>query len=184
MNKRFALFTAILAVVLLLVCLPACKAQMPKDTVPKQAPGETSAIADTVLGQAEKVSHQNEQARIDLFLPEGWEYALEKGNNKNDFCICFRPKGKEGKLCLWYYEVFGVCGTGLSQKKITLGNYEAYQGTYAGSPLWDYISFFNDSDTGFFVVMNEGAEAWWDTYKNEAMQILSTLYLEPKEASR
>ena len=122
------------------------------------------------------VQHKNADASISLEIPDGWEYAIEDSHERNNFCIAFWPAGQaEGKLKVWYYDAFGVCGTGLTQEKITLGKYEARQGTYDNKKVWDFISFIDTQ--GDYVIMNEGAEAWWDSQGDTAMQILSTLTL-------
>lgn len=158
----------------LLICLSACGG---KSANPTPTPEETQL-------QTTAVSHQNDCARIALSLPDNWEYSVEEKEGAKSFCISLWPKGEEGRLALWYYQAFGVCGTGLSQKTITLGKYTANQGTYLGSPLWDYIVFSDVTTTGDFVAMNEGIDSWWDRYETQAMEILSSLILESKEANQ
>lgn len=127
--------------------------------------------------QAALAQHSRGDASIFLNIPKGWEYEAEDKDGSNDFCIAFWPSGhSEGKIKAWYYEAFGVCGTGLEQEKITLGTYEAYKGTYDNKNVWDFISL--EGTSGQFVVMNEGADAWWDEYGDEAMQILGTIKVE------
>ena len=74
---------------------------------------------------------------------------------------------------MWYYTAFGVCGTGLEEKEITVGKYKAWQGTYDNKKVWDFISF--RGMLGSYVAMNEGADKWWSQYGDEAMEILSTV---------
>lgn len=110
-------------------------------------------------------------SNITLTVPYDWEYTTARSANSIDYCIEFWPKGQEkGKLQLWYYDAFGVCGTGLKEEKITLAGYEANEGTYDNKKLWDYISLIGTP--GKYVVMNQGAEIWWDEYGDEAMEIL------------
>lgn len=113
-------------------------------------------------------------SNITLTIPYDWEYATERGNNSNEYCISFWPTDQtEGKIKLWYYTAFGVCGTGLEEKEITVGEYEAWQGTYDNKKVWDFISF--RGMPGSYVAMNEGADKWWSQYGDEAMQILSSV---------
>lgn len=113
-------------------------------------------------------------SNISISIPYNWKYETEKGNNEGEYCIAFWPEDQtEGKLKLWYYTAFGVCGTGLEEKEITVGEYKARQGTYDNKKVWDFISFANMP--GSYVVMNEGADKWWDKYGDEAMKILSTV---------
>ena len=113
-------------------------------------------------------------SNIMLTIPYDWNYEIERGNNADEYCIAFWPEGRsEGKIKMWYYTEFGVCGTGLEEKEITIGEYRALQGTYNKKKVWDFISFVDMP--GSYVVMNEGADRWWSEYGEEAMQILSTV---------
>lgn len=107
-------------------------------------------------------------ANITLPMPDGWEHEI------TDSGIRFWPSGySEGKLHVYFSSGFGVCGTGLSSKTITLGGYEANQGTYDGKDVWDFICLQNTP--GDYVIMNEGADVWWDDHGDEAMAILNRI---------
>lgn len=113
-------------------------------------------------------------SNISLTIPHDWEYETEKGNSNGEYCIAFWPEDQtEGKIKMWYYTAFGVCGTGLEEKEITVGDYKAWQGTYDNKKVWDFISF--RGMPGSYVAMNEGADKWWSQYGDEAMEILSTV---------
>lgn len=118
-------------------------------------------------------------ANMELALPNGWDYSVEPyEEGAYTFGISFWPAGRpEGKLKLNHYpNRFGVCGTGLSEEKYTFTDGKtAYIGTYDNSPVWDFISFRNTA--GDYAVINEGADIWWDEYKEEAMSILNTIRL-------
>lgn len=113
-------------------------------------------------------------SNITLTIPHNWKYETQRGNNSSDYCISFWPESQaEGKIKMWYYNTFGVCGTGLESEEITVGQYKASKNTYDNKKVWDFISF---TDTpGFYVAINEGADKWWSEYGDEAMQILSTI---------
>lgn len=116
----------------------------------------------------EDVVYQNKFANVILPLPDGWE-----GETLDDG-IRFRPKGKSGSLRLSYIDAFGVCGTGLHCETVTIGGYETEQGTYDNHTLWDYIVLPKEwYSVGDYVILNEGAEGWWDDYGEEAMEILN-----------
>ena len=127
------------------------------------------------LTQPELVRFGRYYANLCLAIPDGWEYETEVWTDSVDFGISFWPAGRpEGKIRVRYYNgVFSVCGTGLEQEKITLGNYEAWKGTYDNHGVWDFISLIGTP--GSYVIENEGANQWWAGYGGEAMQILSTL---------
>lgn len=113
-------------------------------------------------------------SNITLTIPYDWEYEIERGNNTDEYCIAFWPKGQtEGKIKMWYYTAFGVCGTGLEVEEITIGEYKARKGTYHNKKTWEFIRFVDVP--GSYVAMNEGAEKWWSEYGDVAMQILSTV---------
>lgn len=114
-------------------------------------------------------------SNITLTIPYDWNYEIERGNNTDEYCIAFWPEDQtEGKIKMWYYTAFGVCGTGLKQKEITIGAYKAHEGTFDNRKIWNFISFAEDVP-GSYVAMNEDADIWWSQYGDEAMQILSTI---------
>jgi len=126
--------------------------------------------------QPTTVYESGSYSNITLTIPHNWEYETERGNNSDEYCISFWPADQtEGKIKMWYYTAFGVCGTGLEEKEITLGEYKAWQGTYDNKKVWDFISF--KGMPGSYVAMNEGADKWWSEYGDEAMQILSSVKL-------
>lgn len=126
--------------------------------------------------QPATVRESGAYSNITLTIPHEWEYETERGNNSNEYCISFWPADQtEGKIKMWYYTAFGVCGTGLEEKEITVGEYKAWQGTYDNKKVWDFISF--KGMPGSYVAMNDGADKWWSQYGDEAMQILSSVKL-------
>lgn len=115
-------------------------------------------------------------SNITLTIPHDWKYETERANSSDEYCISFWPADQtEGKIKMWYYTAFGVCGTGLEEKEITVGEYKAWQGTYDNKKVWDFISFRGVA--GSYVAMNEGADKWWSEYGDEAMQILGSVKL-------
>ena len=126
--------------------------------------------------QPTTVYESGSYSNITLIIPHDWEYETERGSNSGEYCISFWPADQtEGKIKMWYYTAFGVCGTGLEEKEITVGEYEAWQGTYDNKKVWDFISFRGMA--GSYVAMNEGADKWWSEYGDEAMQILNSVKL-------
>ena len=126
--------------------------------------------------QPTTVYESGSYSNITLTIPHDWEYETERGNNPDEYCISFWPADQtEGKIKMWYYTAFGVCGTGLEEKEITVGEYKAWQGTYDNKKVWDFISF--KGMPGSYVAMNEGADKWWSEYGDEAMQILNSVKL-------
>ena len=142
---------------------------------------ESSIVEDDSLHKEENlnacmVECSNGIATLSLCIPKGWNYELIEPAKKgvDEFGICFWPEDQtEGKIKFMYYDAWGVCGTGLEEIKIQLGEYIAYQGTYDNKEVWDFISFIDTQ--GHFVVLNEGAEVWWNVYGEEVMSILATV---------
>ena len=124
--------------------------------------------------QSTTVRESGNYSNIELTIPHDWNYETEHGDNANEYCISFWPADQdEGKIKVWCYTAFGVCGTGLEEKEITVGAYKARKGTYDNKKVWDFISFTDMP--GSYVAINEGADKWWDRYGDEAMQILGTV---------
>ena len=121
-----------------------------------------------------EVYYEKGYANIALTLKEGWEYDIADEPDTNEFAVNIYPAGqKDNKLRIAYFNGFGVCGTGLKQEEIKLGEYDAWMGTYDNNKVWDFISI---KDTfGDYAILNEGGEKWWSEYGDEAMQILATL---------
>ena len=121
-----------------------------------------------------EVYYEKGYANISLTLKEGWEYDIVDEQESDRFSVNIYPAGqKENKLRISYFGSFGVCGTGLEQKEIKLGKYDAWMGTYWEDAVWSFISIKNTF--GDYAILNEGGEKWWDEYGEQAMQILETL---------
>ena len=120
------------------------------------------------------VYYEKGYANISLTLKEGWEYDIVDEPDTKEFAVNIYPAGqKENKLRIAYFNGFGVCGTGLKQEEIILGEYDAWMGTYDNNKVWDFISI---KDTfGDYAILNEGGKEWWSEYGDEAMKILATL---------
>lgn len=126
----------------------------------------------------ERVESSKNFRKISLAIPTGWRCAISQGGDASseEFGISFWPEGeKESAIHVGYHSAWGVCGTGLEETKITLGDYSALQGTYDNKNVWDFIYFYVEDTKGYYVALNAGAEAWWDEYGTEAMEILATI---------
>lgn len=140
----------------------------PDSTLELPQGGKVALLLDeTVAVTPERtVTYSTEQAQMSVKLLAGWASSVT-----DDGMVIWPETCSDGKLRIAYYPGgFGVCGTGLSSKEIQLGTHTAVQGTYDGAKLWDFISIGRQ-----YAVINEGADAWWNTCGQEAMQILETL---------
>ncbi|MEE0884032.1 MAG: hypothetical protein U0L59_02255 [Faecalimonas sp.] len=126
----------------------------------------------------ERVESSKNFRRISLAIPTGWRYTTSIGGDASseEFGISFWPEGeKDSAIDVGYHSAWGVCGTGLEQTKITLGDYSAVQGTYDNKEVWDFIQFHVEDTKGSYVALSVRAETWWDEYGTEAMEILATI---------
>ena len=128
----------------------------------------------------ERVENSKNFRKISLAIPTGWEYSISVGGDASseEFGITFWPEGEtEIFIDVGYHSAWGVCGTGLEQTKITLGDYSAVQGTYDNKEIWDFIHFQVEDTKGSYVALNAGTEEWWDEYGTEVMEILATIQI-------
>ncbi|MBR3767716.1 MAG: hypothetical protein IKL10_05695 [Clostridia bacterium] len=122
----------------------------------------------------EEIKMEKDYANFSLMLPEGWDYTSDENVENNTYGISiFNEEVPDKNICIEFTSLFGVCGTGLSIKDITLGNYKASMGIYDSNPSWDYI-VFNDTP-GYYVIYNNTDGTWWNEYGDEAMEILNTI---------
>lgn len=141
---------------------------------------ENKSFEDTDKNTSNRVKSSKGLSSISLIIPKGWKYSISQSadESSDEFGISFWPEGQtQGKICIWYHSAWGVCGTGLEETKITLGDYLALQGTYDNKEVWDYICFNVTDSRGYYVALNEGAEVWWAEYGTEAMSILATVQI-------
>ena len=130
------------------------------------------------LGTGELVKTEKDGKMLSLIIPDGWEYATyetlehkELSDLAYTFFIEFWPEGEtQGSLLFAYDENFGVCGTGLTSEEVIFGGHIGSMGTYDNDSMFSFIVFDQD-----YVILNLGADNWWNEYGTEAMEILDTL---------
>lgn len=127
-----------------------------------------------IVGELVRVEKDNRM--LSLIIPEGWEYATHETATETDdlaytFFIEFWPENQtQGSIMFVYDENFGVCGTGLTSEEVILGGHTGSMGTYDNNPVFSFIVFDQD-----YVILNFGADNWWNEHGTEAMEILDTL---------
>ncbi|MBQ3524522.1 MAG: hypothetical protein IJA43_08735 [Clostridia bacterium] len=130
------------------------------------------------LGTGELVKVEKDNRMLSLIVPDGWEYATyetlehkELSDLAYTFFIEFWPEGKtQGSLLFAYDENFGVCGTGLTSEEVIFGGHIGSMGTYDNDSMFSFIVFDQD-----YVILNFGADNWWNEHGTEAIEILDTL---------
>ncbi len=128
---------------------------------------------------SEEVSYSKGNGKISITLLEGWEHEIESADDSKNFAIKIWPEEEtEGKLSIEYHDnLFGVCGTGLKEEKIKIGQYDALKGTYEyDNPKdWNFISIMNVEWK--YVILNEEADSWLSEYEDEVFEMLDTLHV-------
>lgn len=178
----------IFALLLALSMLTGCVGTKSEPPAPVDGAPKVELPEPDPVGETQTVSYELNYMKMSLELPDGWGYALT-GVPADDgeihaqpadiMGIRFWPDAAEdmggGALALYYYaDLFGVCGTGLQTQEITLDSgLTGSMGTYDNAAVWDFISFYDTP--GSYVVMNEGANGWWDEYGGQAMAIIHSI---------
>lgn len=146
------------------------------------APG-TAALETQPGGTAgTDVSQAGPYGTISVSLPAGWTYETCPIDSDNlifgQYGIHFYPEdASDGYIELAYVELFGVCGTGLSEEKTTVAGNSAYIGTYDNHEYWDFISF--DGDLSNIIAQTFSVSSWWNAYGDQALDILNTVSFDP-----
>ena len=116
---------------------------------------------------------------ITLTLPDTWESEICDVDNTSlistSYGIHLKPTAEsEGFVEVGYCDSFGVCGTGLEEKKVTIAGHEANIGYYDGNTNWNFISWFGeDSELRNIVVL---CSADWEAdYLEELIKILDSI---------
>ena len=150
--------------------------------------GATQANTQEVKGTT--VTQPGPYGSITLTIPDGWEYrACSAGDDAlfgSSYGIQICPKGQKGCVEVGYSDAFGVCGTGLEEKRETVAGADANIGYYDGSKIWSYVVFRGDNEK--IVAETWDVDTWWNldatnllTYGDQVMQILDTLQYDASE---
>lgn len=126
-------------------------------------PKSVEVIVDST-GKEE--TSRNYEKKIDditltLNIPSDWKYEELKRNEENDFYkyALKMYKNNENKYAVlyYYYQPFGVCGTGRTSKQIDLDNgNKAVIGYYTRDGIWEDISFYTTNK--YFAILNYGLD--------------------------
>lgn len=139
-----------------------------QDDITEKVPNilEINTTENTTTASIE--TKENETIFIDLL--DGWKYEVSaESTDRYDYAIKFFTANESNKMTLYAYkDMFGVCGTELEMKDITLydGNI-AGVGFYDGSERWTFINFGNN-----IVMQNEGLTL---EDSNEALSMVKTI---------
>ena len=103
---------------------------------------------NTNYENTKKYSKTIENLKIELTIPNEWNYEEMQKNEENDFykyaLKLYKNNSEQYAVLYLYHDLFGVCGTARTEEDITLNNgKEATIGYYDGSKIWSDISFYN-----------------------------------------
>lgn len=116
---------------------------------------------------------------ITLTIPDTWESEICDVDNPSliltSYGIHLKPTAEsEGFVEVGYCDSFGVCGTGLKEKKVTIAGHEANIGYYDGNTNWNFISWFGEDSELRNIVVLCSAD-WGADYLDELVEILDKL---------
>lgn len=163
-------FMMILLIAALVLPVTACgKAEAPAENA--------EPVHVTTCGQA------GPYGSIALTLPEGWDaefFSMEDSEGVDGLYSIrvYRTDKPDSSVYVGYHQAFGVCGTGLEQKEITLAGDKASAGYYDGRDRWAFIIYKgkNDHVVALPAIQEADAELYDDVIK-----VLDTLVFDPDE---
>ena len=130
---------------------------------------------NTNYENTEKYSKTIENLKIELTIPNEWNYEEMAKNEENDFykyaLKLYKNNSEQYAVLYLYNDQFGVCGTARTEEDITLNNgKEATIGYYDGSKIWSDISFYNTNKS--IAVINYNLT---DSEAAEVIELIKTI---------
>ncbi len=124
------------------------------------------------------VSVGGPHGRISVTVPDTWQAeAAPVDSDKLSvglYGLIIKPQDESaGQIELFCSDTFGVCGTGLSEKKAELAGYTVSVGTYDDHEHWDYIAF--GSNRPQIVAIHTDCSSWTEAMWDEAYSVLDTV---------
>lgn len=125
-----------------------------------------------------RVSLDGTYGTITLSLPYDWNYSLcpEQSDSLTvcDYAILIHPEAaEEGYLEIGYAPLFGTCGTGLTEKEITLAGETASVGYYNDESSFSFLVFTGQKE--HLLVLPSSITDWSDSDLEEIWSILDSL---------
>ena len=149
-----------------LLCFALCACDSSTEGAAGEEPKETAAVAAEVeaetggetQGEApQQTIAEFSRGEVHMLLPifEDWEYELIESDGPG--IRFWRTGDLKGYAELLYYDMFGVCGTGLEEKEAEFSSGQrARIGYYDGASDWDFVIFDIDGVEGNFAAVNHG----------------------------
>lgn len=146
-----------------------------------EAESPAEAIQDQIIYEGAEVNSQESRSEyalrgvscedVYMEIPETWTCEIARDDDGSYFLVICPPQA-QGVIRVGHYPNFGVCGTGLTTEETVIAGMDATVGTYDGNHVWSFITFGDD-----YVVLNEGADAWWGQHGELFMKCLETLVI-------
>lgn len=140
------------------------------------AVGEANDETDNIHAIAEA---NGPYGSIQLSIPDTWEFEIcEVDDEKllaSSYGIHLKPAAESnGYIEVGYADNFGVCGTGLETKSVTVANNEANIGYYDGNTNWEFIHWavIDGGLENINVLCNAD---WGEEYLDELLEILDSI---------
>ena len=130
---------------------------------------------NTNYENTKKYSKTIDNLKIELTIPNEWNYEEMQKNEENDFykyaLKLYKNNSEQYAVLYLYHDQFGVCGTARTEEDITLNNgKEATIGYYDGSKIWSDISFYNTNKS--IAVINYNLT---ESESQEVIEIIKTI---------
>jgi len=169
-------YIKVISATVLCMSLAACGA---KDEETAVKTDEEDTAAETALNSPEHDDEaQPEQSKepnaefelpegtISLYIPEeGWSASLT-----DDKVVITSQDYEETWMYVYFDDFFGVCGTGLEQRKEIISGRPAISGYYDGKPWWDYTTVGEFGTTQ--LIITKAGMHWDEKEPNETADII------------
>ena len=148
-----------------------------KDTAESGTAVDTSGIDTEInsghdIAVTEYVSYEYKYANMSLRVVDGWVHeTVEYTDSSSPFGIKIYPEYKpEETITIMYYpDMFGVCGTGLTEEKTTLSGLPANKGFYDGSTIWNFIATDN------YAIINNMSSGTYGLYQDDVELMIGSV---------
>ena len=137
-----------------------------------------------------RVEYGYEDVYMALDIPTGWDYAIhtrEETKQTDSFTTCsidFWPQ-EESELVfeLAYWQLFGMCGTGVTIEELTLPNgLTAWKYTEeSDGVVWLTVALEYPQSEGTYVFSASPEKTQWETYEAAFLEILESVKVETAE---
>ena len=140
---------------------------------------ETTQFAEIENIEQNKAVVNGPYGSIQFEVPGTWEFEICDVDDErlvaSSYGIILKPVSEtKGSVEVGYCDGFGICGTGLETKSITLANKEAHIGYYDGSNNWNFISWVGQ-DSGLKNITVLCNADWGEAYLDELLEILDSI---------